>query len=725
MRSLIIPLLLFVACNQHPPHAAIPSQTEIDSLLKMGNNYLNSNSADSALHCIEKSFLLSQSIRDTNLEKKSLLYMARVAFKQKATKKGIAYYMLVIDFYKERNQKRDEANTWMELGEALLDQDKTRKDYTEIIEIFDKSLKIYYELDSKRDQINALNKLSNCYLNEGKLITANTLLEKALSLNKPIQYNEIHETYHLQQLTQNLQGNIDKSLFYSLENVKYMSVTKDTTHAGLYYHFVGENYSALGEHQKSLEWYNRALKIKDSLPNTLLYHIVNQTTKELLRLNRKQEALDLLLEAAPHQQATGIADIEEAKGYTYAALGRQELAERHFANMLKIYKETSDNVIARKKSLAYLKIGTFYIEQGQYDKAKAYLLQSSEHSSVANRAKTNLMLFKADSALGNFKSAIAYHQAYKTLNDSIFNAEKNKQIQELQIQYETTKKENDIQHLQNKNLLQDIELTRTKLVKDLILGGLILLLLVSILLYISYLRKQKINLTLINQKEEIAQKNRALEVFLTEKEWLLKEIHHRVKNNLQIVLSLLNTQSNYTNNPEIYAAIKNSQSRLFAISLIHQKLYKTENPNLIDMNSYIQDLVRYLKESLDEDSKIQFELDVEPILLQEDQSIPVGLILNEAATNAIKYAFPEQQTGVIHVAMKNEENHYLMSIRDNGIGMPETRSIEDSSSMGMTLIKGLSRQLNGTFTIKNDFGVLVQIRFKRKSLSDSYLQHIS
>ncbi|SFW55276.1 Two-component sensor histidine kinase, contains HisKA and HATPase domains [Sinomicrobium oceani] len=622
------------------------------------------------------------------------------------------------------SQMEAEANRLLQSGKRLLQENKAEKNYAEIINLLNRSLHIYTELGDKNRQADVLNYLSECYLNEDKLITADNHLQKALLLFKSTGHEHIHETYHLLQLVHNIRGNLEKSLYYSLENVKSMVQTKDTVHAGLYYHFVGENYSALGDRQKSLEWYDKALNIKNSLDTKLLYHIVNVTSKELLLLNKNQQALDLILEVAPFEKSSGIAELEEAKGYAYSALGKQVMANRHFAEMLRLYdNESRSHELIRKKSLAYLKLGSYYVDREQYNKAKGYLLHSFPFSSVSNMAKANLMLFKADSATGNYRDAISYYQTYKKLNDSIFNTEKSRQIQEIKIRYETVKKENKISDLQNENVVKSMELDRANLIKKLILGGLVLLFTASLFLYKGHVDKKRINRVLLSQKEEIAQQNNTLQELLSEKEWLIKEIHHRVKNNLQIVMSLLNTQSRYIKNPEIYAAIKKSQSRLFAISLIHQKLYKSDNSNLIDINSYIENLLRYLRESLDEGSHIKYELDVDRIMLQEDQAIPVGLILNEAITNAIKYAFPEQDKGVIKVTMKSEKDYYVLSIQDNGTGIQKDHSKDVLPSMGMTLIKGLSKQLNGSLKIENNNGTLIRVMFRHITISDIYAQH--
>lgn len=625
---------------------------------------------------------------------------------------------------KEFNEKVEKGDSLMVLGKVLLNQSNTKKDYTYIKGLFENALKIFTELEDKNKQADALNQIAECDLNQGKLIAADQNLQKALLILNTTGDQHIHDTYHLLLLLYNIRGQMEKSLFYALENVKAMEQTKDTSDAGMYYHFVGESYSALGDHKKSLEWYDKALKIRNTFESELLYHIISVTNKELLLLNKNQQALDLVLEVAPFEESSGIADIEEAKGYTYSALGNQGLANKHFSQMLRLYdKASKSHDITRKKSLAYLKLGSYYVKQQEYEKAKGYLLNSFQMASVPNKTKANLMLFKADSAMADFGNAIRYYQEYKRLNDSVFNAEKSRQIQELRIQYETVKNENKIRDLQNENLVKNMELSRANMTKRLIFGGLVLFLTSSILLYNGRQKKKRINKVLVSQKEEIAQKNDSLQELLSEKEWLIKEVHHRVKNNLQIVMSLLNTQSKYVKSPEIYSAIRKSQSRLFAISLIHQRLYKSDNSNLVDLNSYIKNLVHYLQESFDEDSRIRYELDVDRIMLQEDQAVPVGLIINEAVTNAIKYAFPNQQAGIIKVRMKSKKDYYVLSIQDNGIGMKENYFKKVSPSMGMTLIKGLSKQLNGSLKIDHHNGTFIQVQFKQLTISDIYSQN--
>jgi two-component sensor histidine kinase len=203
---------------------------------------------------------------------------------------------------------------------------------------------------------------------------------------------------------------------------------------------------------------------------------------------------------------------------------------------------------------------------------------------------------------------------------------------------------------------------------------------------------------------------------LIEKEWLLKEMHHRVKNNLQIVISLLNTQSAYLENKDALMAIQNSQHRMYAMSLIHQKLYQTDNLSQVDISWYIHELIRYMKESFEIDEKINFVIETQKMYLDIGQAVPMGLIINEALNNAIKYAFPLDRKGEIFISLKNtESNTYQFIIEDNGAGLPDHFEDTKRSSLGMNLMIGLTDQIDGTFDMKNDNGVKIKITFTKSA----------
>ena len=216
------------------------------------------------------------------------------------------------------------------------------------------------------------------------------------------------------------------------------------------------------------------------------------------------------------------------------------------------------------------------------------------------------------------------------------------------------------------------------------------------------------------QKVELQQVSKANAKLSNEKEWLLKEIHHRVKNNLQIAISLLNTQTYYLDNAKAVEAIRQSRNRMYVLSLIHQRLYQADNLELIHMDRYVPELIGYIEESFAPDPNINFLLHIEPVQLDVAQAIPIGLIINEAVTNSIKYAFPQRNGGTIRIQLNYlDGNVLLLEITDDGVGVKPGFDIKQTHSMGMQLIDTLNEQLEGTMIIENKNGLGISIRFKK------------
>lgn len=207
-----------------------------------------------------------------------------------------------------------------------------------------------------------------------------------------------------------------------------------------------------------------------------------------------------------------------------------------------------------------------------------------------------------------------------------------------------------------------------------------------------------------------------------ERDWLLKEINHRVKNNLQIMISLLNSQEFFLKNSEALCAVKNSQRRLHAISLAYQKIYEPIHPSEIDMNVYISELVDYLQDEYGIDKSIKCNLHICQATLPITSAVPIGLIINEALSNSFKFAFPKRVGGKIEINFicKKEDGSYRLSISDNGIGLPEDFQTEEIQSLGTSLMMGLSRQLRGELVLQNEHGVSISVDFTTLTPESEY-----
>lgn len=206
-----------------------------------------------------------------------------------------------------------------------------------------------------------------------------------------------------------------------------------------------------------------------------------------------------------------------------------------------------------------------------------------------------------------------------------------------------------------------------------------------------------------------------------EKEILLREVHHRVKNNLSIISSLLNLQSSMIKTPEqALAAFQNSRERIQAMSLVHEELYKSMDYSRVNMEEYVGKLVAQLALAYGEDRGITLTRRIENVELDVSTSIPCGLILNELITNAYKYAFPEGREGTIHVDLRIGPDGFAeMRVSDDGIGMPDGIHLETSDTLGLTLVRLLVDQLRGTLSKTAGEGTAFSIRFPAREDSVS------
>jgi PAS domain S-box-containing protein len=216
--------------------------------------------------------------------------------------------------------------------------------------------------------------------------------------------------------------------------------------------------------------------------------------------------------------------------------------------------------------------------------------------------------------------------------------------------------------------------------------------------------------------KDITQRKRAEEKIknsLKEKEVLLKEIHHRVKNNLQIITSLLNLQAAHIEDSQTLEVFEEIRNRIHSMALVHEKLYQSENFSRIDFKSYAEKMVNDLLYAYQLNVGIDMDLQVDSTSLDIDTAIPCGLVLNELVTNALKHAFSGRKHGRIRVSFQEMSRlYYELIVQDNGIGIPQSITIETTESLGLKLVQILTTQMNGTLELRRNRGTTVIIRFR-------------
>ena len=200
---------------------------------------------------------------------------------------------------------------------------------------------------------------------------------------------------------------------------------------------------------------------------------------------------------------------------------------------------------------------------------------------------------------------------------------------------------------------------------------------------------------------------------LHEKEILLKEIHHRVKNNLQIISGLLYLQEEHVQDPSALEAFRESRNRIGSMALVHEELYRSTNLSRVCLGEYVRDLLPRLFGNGDSLPRVVRHLHLGEARVPIEQAVPAGLIINELLTNAYKHAFAGRDTGELTVIVEATDDTIVIAVRDNGPGLPDDFSMEQTASLGMQLVCNLTRQLRGEIAAQNDGGAVFTLRFQR------------
>jgi len=722
---------------------AQPDTTRIAQLLKDGSDYLlkpgnEKNDLDSALFFFNRALAISQLIHSDNWINASLKWKGDVYLEGNDLAPGVSCFRQVTDYYHRKGDLRSEAETWSRLGGCITHYNVTFS--AEKAKCYEQARQLYHLLRDTLNELDAYKNEADAHLwTRNPDLAEKELLEVVEGL-KAIHSRKVCYTYDLLRAVSMLKGNLAKEVFYAMEMLHSIdsAEAKDSSilYSGLYT-IAGYTYAKAGMWDSSLLYSRKGWEGVKANPGDYQdpYAAMRLVVGGLLHKDSAKAALDFLTVAIRQlPPSTGLDSvmIETAAGKCYTALGDYQKAEKQYQKLTAFFD--SHRALQRDRAFSQLylemllSMGNFYLLSSRYTIAEAYekKIQFSVSDLVGPEQRARIERFRAgvDSSRGRYGEALRHFETFQRLNDSIFGVQKAVQIQDLQIKYATEQKDKDlriqagdIQLLTNQNQLQQAQVAKSRFLRNMMVAGLGVLLLLVGLIYNRYRLKQQKNHQLEVKQKEITDKNHQLERLLTENEWLLREVHHRVKNNLQVIMSLLKSQSDFLQDKAALAAVVESEHRVYAMSLIHQKLYKSNNVSSIGMPEYIGDLVEYLRYCFEVSGKVGFDLQVEPINLDVQQAVPVGLILNEVITNSFKYAFPCSEEDRITVRLSATGDGWLsLIIADNGRGLPPGFDPGRNNSFGMLLIGGLTEDLEGTLHIDTHHGTAIQIRFKQLPL---------
>jgi len=357
----------------------------------------------------------------------------------------------------------------------------------------------------------------------------------------------------------------------------------------------------------------------------------------------------------------------------------------------------------QKRSLTYSYsfIGTAYYYSGDRKQGMMYLNKALQLSIEIKQPYRKMEIYddisRCYQSSSDYKQAFFYLNKFRWLVDSLQVRSNEKQIGELQIKYETAKKDEALA------LLNQAALQKNKQLHWLLADVLLFFVLIAILAYMYVLIRRK-NDALTASNAQINEQSTKLQV-------LMKELHHRVKNNLQIVSSLLNLQSSRITDPEALNVLNASRQRIEAMSIIHNSLYQRDNANKVDMKKFLPVLLNNILESFGQNRE---EIDISMEILIDDMDVdiamPLGLIINEWATNTYKHAYRNMlERPSLRIFIGYEDNQVKLKMNDNGIGIPMAVWENPKGSFGVKLVKILVKQIGGTSRVSNTGGTSMEL----------------
>ncbi len=612
----------------------------------------------------------AKAIAEVNLQKSSLTPPETKAFKvilsQSLTNIGYYYgeigdlekqeemYLKGLDLIKEVGKKIDIAATLNNVGYLygqLGEIEKQKKYYLE-------SLNIRKEIEDEEGTALSLYNLGLLLYNQGDITLALDHLFEALKIQEKIdKKDDIASTLNSLGYIYGQQGEIEKQRDFYLKSLVISEETNNKPGVAIIYNNLGSIYKEQNEYDRALEYFNNCLSLSEEIG--------------LIR---------------------GVSNSLNNIGTIYEAQGKIPVALEYFRRSLQIREDINDHVGIINSLLS---VGRILFKQGEVKKANNRALEALELSKkigFTDEIKLSAdLLQKTYKSMGKYKEGWEAYELHINMRDSVNNIETQKTAIEQSLKYEFEKKEALAAAAREKEVvLAKAESNRQKIIIWSVSIGLLLIVIFSLIIYnrLKVTRKQKI---LIEKKNK-------------ENELLLGEIHHRVKNNLQVISSLLSLQEANITDETAKAAILDGKERVHSMGLIHKMLYQQNDFSGIDMGEYIKTLVTGLLDSFGKNPD-QFELnyDIEDIHLDVDTAIPLGLILNELVVNSLKHAFQSIENPKIGLKLHERNNKLILEISDNGKG--DLGKVESSTSFGMKLVKSFCRQLNGKFSMEQMDGL--------------------
>lgn len=551
------------------------------------------------------------------------------------------------------------------------------------------------------------------------------------------------------------QGEYEKAIEYLNVCLNYAQKAKDSIVVAVTLDNLGDATRLLARNDESLDYYFKAAKLFKKLGFTgnyasnlnsigLIYRVEGKHEKEIEYFKKSIEALEDTNE--PVRKGNAHLNLATA----YSAKNQDSKAIQHFQHAMSLYDSANYEV---GKTFVYNGFSSFYESKNDYKKSLEYALKNIELATKHNmlvqladayshagkcygeldQLENAIVYFKKAYELDrkggrlnrsnswakqlatiyeakqNHREALKYFRLHASESDSLVNKENIEKFKEVELNYAYNQQRmvDSLKVAKEKEtiaLKHEQDLLREKQSQNVLFFALLLIAVIAIFSFIAFKRKQK-------QEVALKEKNDVIEKALNEKQLLLKEINHRVKNNFQIVSSLLEIQSKGIEDEKALKLAQEGRERINSMALIHQRLYQNDDL-LIHFQEYMEKLVGELQ-YIYGGKETKVNLDVPDLTFDIDTAIPLGLIVNELVSNAFKYGFKGEGNQELNVQLnKEQDGTYKLKVQDNGVGVPEGFNVEKAKSLGLRLVRRLSKQLHGSMTYANEDGCTFTVLFK-------------
>lgn len=486
---------------------------------------------------------------------------------------------------------------------------------------------------------------------------------------------------------------------------------------GIFYLDLGTLYEGTNENEKAKLNYEKSIQLFKEDNNLIDLHAPLINLAEYYNdVGNHKKAVTIFKEALDLNVPYARADIYDGLGNSFFSLKDYIKSERNFKKAQEHYTETKDYK-AVGDCLNFL--GKIYLEKNDIKQANVFFNRAIDNFkvSIASNKRNNIKKVDITEAYfeiasiyniqNNFKKSLAYHKLYASYKDSVTQNQNLKKSERYDFFKTTTEKNNAIKNLEIENKLQKIHAEKEHS-NSIAIAVFTILILLLLLLAINRNRLKQMSIKTINEKNE-------------ENKLLMREIHHRVKNNLQIISSLLGAQvTKHVDNNTITTILQESQNKIRSIAIIHQNLYKGNQFAKVAVSSYIKELIKNIEKSFEKDNaNVKINLDIDTQEIQMRLAVPLGLIINELITNAYKYAFINntEKENIISLRFHELEHTdaYRLIVKDNGKGLPDDFDTDRLSSFGLKLVLGLTEQLKGKLKITQDKGTTFTIVIENTS----------